>query len=124
MRYIVIADEFSRLQHYRRRNPPWIKFHKWLLDNLQFGRLDLAEQMQFVILCVLSSESENMVPFDVPWLARRMRLAKTSDLAVLKMQTLGLLRVVTDNRVHTEKARTRQVTEALAAAFPKVAKPK
>ncbi len=44
-------------QHYKERNPPWIKLHKKLLDNYQFHCLHVASKALAPLLWLLASES-------------------------------------------------------------------
>ena len=50
---------WDRFQHYKNRNPPWIKLHRELLNDRQFMRLPVASKALAPLLWLLASESED-----------------------------------------------------------------
>jgi hypothetical protein len=65
---------WETMQHYKHRNPPWIKLHKSLLDNYEFHCLQDASKALAMYLWLLASESDdgNICP-DIVKLAYRLR---------------------------------------------------
>ena len=55
----LIPKNWSSFQHYKLRNPPWIKLHKNLLDDMNFQRLPLASKAIAPMLWLLASESNS-----------------------------------------------------------------
>ena len=47
---------WTELQHYKRRSPPWVKLHKRLLDDFEFQSLPLASKALAPMLWLLASE--------------------------------------------------------------------
>jgi hypothetical protein len=47
---------WTDLQHYKRRSPPWVKLHKRLLDDFEFQNLPLASKALAPMLWLLASE--------------------------------------------------------------------
>ena len=50
---------WAKFQHYKDRNPPWIKLHKELLNDRQYMRLPLASKALAPLLWLLASESSD-----------------------------------------------------------------
>ena len=74
---------FERFQHYRDRSPPWIKLYNELLDDYGFGQLPDATKLHLVLIWLLASRSNNCLPFDPSWIAKRIGATEKVDLARL-----------------------------------------
>ncbi len=61
MKYLAVKN-FDTFQHYRDRNPPWIKLYGALLVDLAFLELPEAAQAQLVKLWILASQIGNPLP--------------------------------------------------------------
>lgn len=79
----VAVKNYERFQHYKDRNPPWIKFYVALLDDYEFSRLQDASKMHLVGIWLLASKCENRVPADPEWIARRIGATDPVNLQVL-----------------------------------------
>ncbi len=55
---ILVPKNWDTFQHYKDRNPPWIKIHKSLLDDREFMRLPTASKALAPLLWLLASESK------------------------------------------------------------------
>lgn len=80
--YLRVKD-FGRLQHYKDRNPPWIKLYNSLLDDYAFGCLPDASKWLAIGITLLASRYENQVPADAEWIARRINANTHPDLDAL-----------------------------------------
>lgn len=61
-------------QHYKDRNPPWIRLHRGLLDNKDFQRLPVASRALAPMLWLIASESvDGVINADADDLAFRLR---------------------------------------------------
>jgi hypothetical protein len=71
----LIPKKWDEFQHYRDRKPPWIKLHRWLLDDRDFMCLPVASRALAPCLWLLASEQQDG-SFDgsVESLAFRLRL--------------------------------------------------
>jgi hypothetical protein len=71
MQYIEITkwDEF---QHYKHRNPPWIKLYSHLLDNDEFDCLPDASKLLYLCLLLFASRRDNRIKLDFKWLQRKL----------------------------------------------------
>lgn len=71
---------FEKYQHYKHRNPPWIKLHLELLDDVDFLRMPDASKWHYVGLLLLASRHENNIPAYKDYI--KSRLGLTTDLDV------------------------------------------
>jgi len=62
-------DDF---QHYKDRNPPWIKLHNHLLDDYDFECLGDAAKGHLLCIWMLASRTKNLMPFDVNWISKKI----------------------------------------------------
>lgn len=70
----LIPKNWENFQHYRDRNPLWIKLHKNLLDDRKFQSLPLAARALAPMLWLIASESaEGIFNGDVEEIAFRLR---------------------------------------------------
>jgi hypothetical protein len=81
----LIPNNWHDFQHYKHRNPPWIKFHKKLLDNMTFQRLPVASRAIAPMLWLLASESENgLIEKTTEEIAFRLRMVEKDVLIAIK----------------------------------------
>lgn len=78
-------NRWSEFQHYKDRNPPWIRLHRRLLDDKDYNRLPVASRALAPMLWLLASESKDG-RFDgsVEELAFRLRTKESEIAAGLK----------------------------------------
>ena len=74
---------FEQFQHYKDRNPPWIKLYYRILHDRRFYRLDDASKWLAVGCFLLASQCENKVPFDADWIAKELCLSTAPNWQVL-----------------------------------------
>ena len=77
------VKNFEEFQHYKDRSPPWIKLYNELLDNYEFGRLQDASKMHLISIWLLASRSDNHIPYDADWIARKINATESVNLQVL-----------------------------------------
>jgi hypothetical protein len=73
-------DEF---QHYKDRNPPWIKLHNSLLEDYEFECLQDASKGHLLCIWMLASRTNNKIPYDAAWIGRKIGASDTIDLDAL-----------------------------------------
>ena len=78
------VKNFERFQHYKDRSPPWIKLYNELLDDYDFCLLPDASKMHLVAIWLLASRSDNEIPLDPQWIARKISATSPVDLTLLK----------------------------------------
>ena len=73
----LIPKNWTKFQHYKDRNPPWIKLHRDLLNDKEFMRLPLASKGLAPVLWLLASESvEGVFDADFDELEFRLRISQ------------------------------------------------
>jgi hypothetical protein len=82
--YLQIKN-WSEYQHYKKRNPPWIKMHVRILNDRDFMSLSLASKGLLMLLWILGSENNGKVPNDIKEMNFRLRDTniKQKDIDVL-----------------------------------------
>ena len=84
----------EKFQHYSKRNPPWIKLHASILEDYDFGRLQDASKMHLCAIWLLASRTENKIPWDSEWVAKRINATSEVDLSCL--QDAGFIELIAD----------------------------
>lgn len=74
---------WSRFQHYKSRNPPWIKVYTALLDDFEFHALPEATQLALIYLWLLAARQDNRIPNDPDWLRERLGMRQPPDVGAL-----------------------------------------
>lgn len=82
MKFLAIKD-FGLFQHYRNRNPPWIKLYGTLLTDLKFLQMPEAAQAQLVKLWILASQFGHPLPNDPKLLAGKIGTTGRFHLAIM-----------------------------------------
>lgn len=89
---VVGWDDF---QHYKHRDPPWIKLHRRLLDNFAWSRLPDASKGHLVGVWLLASRHDNRVPYEPEWVATR--IGATGAVALQVLVDAGFIELCTSN---------------------------
>jgi hypothetical protein len=77
------VKNFERFQHYKDRSPPWIKLYNELLDDYAFTCLQDASKFHLIAIWLLASRTDNKIPADPAWIARKISASSKVDLAGL-----------------------------------------
>lgn len=72
--YLEIKN-WSTFQHYGKRNPPWIKLHRAILDDYAFCSLPDVAKGHLVLLWLYASQNNGNVPHDAPFLERKLSIS-------------------------------------------------
>jgi len=62
----------EKWQHYKRRNPPWIKLYNSIFNDYKFSRLTDCQKFHLISLWSLASVMDNSLPDDAEWLSARV----------------------------------------------------
>ena len=73
MQYFSIKN-WDKYQHYKDRNPPWIKLNREVIDDYDICRLQDASRLLQILLWVLASQTNNRIPNDPEWIQNRLNL--------------------------------------------------
>lgn len=74
---------FDKFQHYKDRNPPWIRLYNSLLDSYEYACLPDASKAHLLAIFLLASRLNNKIPADVHWLKNAIHATESVDLNVL-----------------------------------------
>lgn len=77
------VKSWDSFQHYKDRNPPWIKLHNHLLDNYEFECLPDASKAHLLCIWMLASRTQNKMPMDPQWIKRKIGASSAVDLNIL-----------------------------------------
>ena len=114
----------ERFQHYKHRRPPWVKWHREVLDNPEI--MGLPDAALAIVPCLLLIASERgvdgCVPFDAEWLSWRLRrrvrlpalekLLESGFIAPCLQHASNCLQAQAKPCSETEQSRDRVETEA------------
>ena len=78
------VKNFDELQHYKDRNPPWIKFYNTTLEDYEVARLPDASKAHLFAIWLLASRSKNKLPYDANWIATKINATAPVDLDLLQ----------------------------------------
>ena len=101
-RYFRVVN-LEKYQHYKHRNPPWIKLHASTLEDYDFGRLQDASKMHLCSIWLLASRTGNKIPYDAEWIAKK--IDATSNVDLTSLQDAGFIELIGDasNTLATRK---------------------
>lgn len=74
---ILSVKNFERYQHYRDRNPPWIKLYKSLYTDREFMSLSIEARYLYIGLLALFSECANKLVEDRAYIAHRLAIPES-----------------------------------------------
>jgi hypothetical protein len=94
MTQFLAIKNYDRFQHYKDRNPLWIKFYNSVLDDYAVQQLPETQQRHLFLIWLLASRHGNRIPFDPKWIARTIHARSKLDLQA--MIDAGFLTVVAD----------------------------
>lgn len=65
---------WNDFQHYSKRNPPWIKLHRSILDDYAFCSLPDEAKAHLMLLWAYASQNNGRVPADALFLERKLSI--------------------------------------------------
>ncbi len=71
---VLRVKNFERFQHYKDRNPIWIKLYLDLLNDYAFAQLSNSNKWIYIGLLLLASRTGNAIPNDERWITERLSL--------------------------------------------------
>lgn len=69
MKYLIIKN-WEKFQHYKDRNPPWIKLHFEILSSRDWVMFDDASRALAIAIMLIASKDGGQIPYDEPYLCR------------------------------------------------------
>lgn len=89
------VKNWLKYQHYKDRNPPWIKLYKTILTDYAFCSLPDASKFHYIGIMLLAAREGNEIPYDSEWVRQQIAATARVDLDILK--DAGLL-LILENR--------------------------
>jgi hypothetical protein len=83
MKKLFSVKNWEAFQHYKDRNPPWIKLHNHLLDDYDFECLPDATKSHLLCIWMLASRTNNEMIYDNSWVKRKIGANSSVDLDLL-----------------------------------------
>jgi hypothetical protein len=80
--YVRVVN-WETYQHYKDRNPPWIKLHNALLEDPAVAALSDAMKAHLFGVWLLASRLDNRIPADAGFIGKRINATVKVDLKVL-----------------------------------------
>ena len=72
---LLVIKNWQAFQHYGKRNPPWIKLHRAVIDDYLFCSLPDAAKGHLMLLWLYASQNNGAVPNDVPFLEKKLSIS-------------------------------------------------
>lgn len=113
LRFFKVKN-FEQFQHYKHRNPPWIKFYNLTLDDYEIARLPDVAKAHLFSIWLLASRHNNRLQYDAQWVAQRINATESVDLDALAASGLiieirGKGRKTKDNLASASLASCKQI---------------
>jgi hypothetical protein len=89
MQYLSIK-KYDTYQHYKTRNPPWIKLYRCLLNDYEMRLLPIHSRMAYICLLIIASETDNRIPIDYKYLSDRCGF-DVNEMTVTRLIDSGFL---------------------------------
>lgn len=114
-------------QHYRDRNPPWIKLHFSLLSSRDWVMLDDASRVLAIACMLIASRNDGRVPADPDYVKRVAYLHKRPDFNPLiecgfLVDASGCKQMLADARPEERQRRGETETEQRRTSAPRDSK--
>lgn len=68
----LTVKNWNTFQHYGKRNPPWIKLHRALLDDYGFCALSDVAKAHLLLIWLYASQHNGKVPCDPAFLEKKL----------------------------------------------------
>lgn len=82
VKFFRIRD-FDKFQHYKDRNPRWVKLHGEQLEDYEFQQLPDSSKFHALAITYLASRTQNKIPNDPAWVAAKIGATEPVDLTLL-----------------------------------------
>ena len=82
MKYIRVKN-WDDFQHYKDRNPPWIKLHQNLITSMAWVMSDDVQRAYLVGIMLLAAKTDNCIENDPPYIQRVLHMHSPFDPAWL-----------------------------------------
>lgn len=83
MKYFKVKN-LEKFQHYKNRNPIWIKLYADILQGYEFTHLPDKAKAHIMMIWILASRYENTIPWDEKWIQHQISASDPIDLGQLE----------------------------------------
>lgn len=111
------VKNWAEFQHYKDRNPPWIKLHRALLDDYEFSRLHDASKAHLLLIWLFASQLDGAIPEDSKFLQRKLGFDKEPDLNLLIEHGFLIPEQVASNALAQDASNLLRETESYKASY-------
>lgn len=94
-RVFLRIRNWDRFQHYKNRNPPWIKLYNSMLYDIEFNELPDATRYHAIAIMMLASCYQNKIPYDPKWVRSKIS-AKSPKVDLDALLSVGFLEFYDD----------------------------
>ncbi|PYE21351.1 putative phage protein (TIGR02220 family) [Paraburkholderia silvatlantica] len=101
MRHFRIKN-WERFQHYKDRNPPWIKLHRDLLTSETWVSVDDASRVLAIACMLIAAATDNKIPDNPKYVQRVAYLTELPDFSALV--EVGFLEVLIEQGVAEDRS--------------------
>lgn len=102
MKTMFSVKNWDEFQHYKDRNPPWIKLHNHLLDDYEFEMLGDAAKGHLLCIWMLASRTKNEMPLDDKWITKKIGASTKVNLEALVSSGFLVVEHVASTSLHNE----------------------
>ena len=82
MDYLTVKN-WDQYQHYKERDPPWIKLHRNLLNDYEFACLQDASKLHLMLIWLLASQSNGRIPNDASYIQSKISTSTKPNINLL-----------------------------------------
>jgi hypothetical protein len=68
------VKNWDHYQHYRHRNPPWVKLYTCLLDDYEYTQMPVCTRLLVLEILMLAGKTGNKIPNNPEWLKTHLHL--------------------------------------------------
>jgi hypothetical protein len=115
MKQTLSVKNWDEFQHYKDRNPPWIKLHNTLLEDYDFECLQDASKGHLLCIWMLASRTGNQIPNDAAWIGRK--IGASSPVDIDELLASGFL-VLNQPLQEVERDASKMLTDCKQSAIP------
>lgn len=97
MTEVIVIKNWKKFQHYKDRNPPWIKLATDTFQDYEFSKMSDASKLLAVCIWTLASRSmDGKVPYDLVWIVQQCNLKTITDNDLKELINSGFIYVFSD----------------------------
>jgi len=111
--YLHIKN-WDKFQHYKDRNPPWVKLYHSLLDDYDYGCLQDDSKLLLMSFYMLASITENRIPGDLEWIQRKAMIKR--EIQIEELVNAGFIYISNGDGVLCKQVDSKLIAERLQDA--------